>query len=243
MNERPTQGIQLPDDAGPGDPARVMLEARLAEGMERGVLLLRHSAREYRRDIHDLENPLTEAGRSLALTLGRRLPQSALRGYASPAHRCIETASLLIEGANTQHQRQLGEPTARPVEALGVFFALDQIRMWKGLRQAEGLSGYVDQWVYGGVDSAIMMAPTLAARFILDVLLAKLDSPGPQQQSPSIDICVTHDMTILMMRHVLGLEPVERGPVNYLDGLLLYREGERVMLASSLGGRVVLDPS
>ena len=64
-----------------------------------------------------------------------------------------------------------------------------------------------------------------------------------QQQSPSIDICVTHDMTILMMRHVLGLEPVERGPVNYLDGLLLYREDERVMLASSLGGRVVLDPS
>ena len=60
-----------------------MLEARLAEGMERGVLLLRHSAREYRRDIHDLENPLTEessTAKSHALLPGEHLVWQVFAG-------------------------------------------------------------------------------------------------------------------------------------------------------------------
>ena len=53
-----------PDDDF-GDASARMTRAIFAEGAERAVLLMRHSAREYRRDIHDLENPLTAEGRSI----------------------------------------------------------------------------------------------------------------------------------------------------------------------------------
>ena len=62
-----------PDDDF-GDASARMTRAIFGEGVERGVLLMRHSAREYRRDVHDLENPLTAEGRSLAARFGASLP-------------------------------------------------------------------------------------------------------------------------------------------------------------------------
>ena len=58
-----------PDDTF-GDATARMTRAVFSEGVDRAVLLMRHSAREYRRDIHDLENPLTEEGRELAARFG-----------------------------------------------------------------------------------------------------------------------------------------------------------------------------
>ena len=49
-----------------GITTAAMVNETFAQGVERGVLLMRHSAREFRRDIHDLENPLTDHGRGLA---------------------------------------------------------------------------------------------------------------------------------------------------------------------------------
>ena len=57
-----------------GDATARMTRAVFAQGAKRAVLLMRHSAREYRRDIHDLENPLTDAGRALAARFGAALP-------------------------------------------------------------------------------------------------------------------------------------------------------------------------
>ena len=55
-----------------GDATARMTRAVFSEGVDRAVLLMRHSAREYRRDIHDLENPLTQEGRELAARFGAR---------------------------------------------------------------------------------------------------------------------------------------------------------------------------
>ena len=44
-----------------------------AKGAERGVLLMRHSAREFNRDINDLLNPLTDHGRQLSVAMARLL--------------------------------------------------------------------------------------------------------------------------------------------------------------------------
>ena len=63
-----------------------MIKDRFTKGVDRGVLLMRHSAREYRRDIHDLQNPLTEQGRDLSLRMGDMLgPDLNMRGFASTA--------------------------------------------------------------------------------------------------------------------------------------------------------------
>ena len=141
-----------PDDTF-GDATARMTRAVFSEGVDRAVLLMRHSAREYRRDIHDLENPLTEEGRALAARFGTQLPDVNLRGYSSPVKRCTDTGTLAI-GASSAAGRGGVVSRVRDVEAFGVFYALDQIRMWKGLRDAGGLANYVGGWFAGDVSQA-----------------------------------------------------------------------------------------
>ena len=124
-------------------------------GIDRAVLLMRHSARTFDRSINDLLNPLTEHGRGLSRRFGAALPKHVrIRGYASPPERCMETAQITID-AHAAGGGAAGR--TRPVEALGVFYALDQQKMWKGLSQASGLPEYVGQWFAGDVPSDAMM--------------------------------------------------------------------------------------
>ena len=115
-----------------GDATLAQVEAMANEGCTHMVLLMRHSAREFNPDVHDLENPLTDEGRELSQRLGRQLPKAyTLRGYASPAGRCVETAQLCLDG----HAAEGGSSTrVRPVEGLGVFYVLDQMKMYRVMR-------------------------------------------------------------------------------------------------------------
>ena len=228
-----------PDDDF-GDATTTMTRAIFKEGAERAVLLMRHSAREYRRDVHDLENPLTQEGRALAARFGAQLPDVNLRGYSSPVMRCRDTASLAIE-ASAAARRDGVIAKVRDIEAFGVFYALDQIRMWKGLREAGGLAEYVDQWFAGDVPLAAMMRPQRAVAMMLEVMLDKIEAPAIQPGSAQLDLCVTHDMTIFAMRHGTGLEPVDAQDVRFMDGLLMFKRDGEVFFASQHGGEVVID--
>ena len=204
-------------------------------GAKRAVVLMRHSARTFDRNIHDLLNPLTDHGRELSRNFGAALPKQArIRGYASPPERCMETAQLAI----AQHIEGGGEGLrTRPVEALGVFYALDQQKMWKGLSQAQGLADYVGQWFAGDVPADAMMPAPLAVDMVLRSLIPKLQTDDDQ---PHIDLCVTHDMTIFTMRHGVGLEPTTGPNVEFLDGLVLTEEEGRFVMRSTHGGEVAL---
>lgn len=228
-----------PDDDF-GDASARMTRAIFGEGVERGVLLMRHSAREYRRDVHDLENPLTAEGRSLAARFGASLPDVNLRGYSSPVMRCRETGALAIE-ASAAAQRGGVISKVRDIEAFGVFYALDQIRMWKGLRKSDGLADYVGQWFAGKVPQSAMMRPQRAVGMVLEVMLDKLTAPAIQAGTPQLDLCVTHDMTIFTMREGVGLEPVTGPDVRFMDGLLMYEQDDKVFFASQHGGIVEVD--
>ena len=228
-----------PDDDF-GDASARMTRAIFGEGVERGVLLMRHSAREYRRDVHDLENPLTAEGRSLAARFGASLPDVNLRGYSSPVMRCRETGALAIE-ASAAAQRGGMISKVRDIEAFGVFYALDQIRMWKGLRKSDGLADYVGQWFAGKVPQSAMMRPQRAVGMVLEVMLDKLTAPAIQAGKPQLDLCVTHDMTIFTMREGVGLEPVTGPDVRFMDGLLMYEQDDKVFFASQHGGIVEVD--
>ena len=228
-----------PDDDF-GDASARMTRAIFGEGVERGVLLMRHSAREYRRDVHDLENPLTAEGRSLAARFGASLPDVNLRGYSSPVMRCRETGALAIE-ASAAAQRGGVISKVRDIEAFGVFYALDQIRMWKGLRKSDGLADYVGQWFAGKVPQSAMMRPQRAVGMVLEVMLDKLTAPAIQAGTPQLDLCVTHDMTIFTMREGVGLEPLTGPDVRFMDGLLMYEQDDKVFFASQHGGIVEVD--
>ena len=228
-----------PDDDF-GDASARMTRAIFGEGVERGVLLMRHSAREYRRDVHDLENPLTAEGRSLAARFGASLPDVNLRGYSSPVMRCRETGALASE-ASAAAQRGGVISKVRDIEAFGVFYALDQIRMWKGLRKSDGLADYVGQWFAGKVPQSAMMRPQRAVGMVLEVMLDKLTAPAIQAGTPQLDLCVTHDMTIFTMREGAGLEPATGPDVRFMDGLLMYEQDDKVFFASQHGGIVEVD--
>ncbi len=214
----------------PGEGSVALVDRLVGEGVERLALITRHSAREFNRDVHDLVNPLTDEGRLLCRQMGEALPKGLhLRGYASPPERCVETAKLIIDAHAVGGGRR---GTVRPVESLGVFYALDQIKMWKALQLAGGLSAFVGQWAAGEVAADAMIPARDAARLILRSTWLRLQ--GGQENS-NVDLCVTHDMTILMLRDQWLGEPAVTHSVGFLEGLALYERAGSVWLRSTFG--------
>ncbi len=212
-----------------------LIDSVLGARADHAVVLMRHSAREFAPGVHDLANPLTSEGRDLAVQLGAALPKDVtVRGYASPPERCMETAELIIAG----HRDRGGAATRhRPVEGLGVFYALDQMKMWRALSAAGGLVPFVEGWVGGDVPVDAMIPAEVAADLILRLLAARLADPVHSRQ---LDICVSHDLTLYMMRHVLLDEPPTGPAVQFLDALVLYRADGETWLTSQHGEPVAV---
>lgn len=217
-------------ETGYGDATVLLLDRVLERGVTHAVALMRHSAREFVPGRHDLLNPLTEEGRQLARGLGERLPKHlTLRAYASPPERCMETAALILEG----HRGAGGAVTRhRPLEALGVFYALDQMKMWKSMDSSGGLVPFLQSWVRGEVSADAMMPPDLAARMLLRVLADKIRAPVAERQ---LDLCISHDMTLYLLRDRLLGEGFDGPEVRFLDALVLYEEGGELWMTSHHG--------
>lgn len=213
-----------------GDAALDMIKEAVANGVDHAAVLLRHSARTFKDGLHDLDNQLTDEGRSLCRRLGRRLPKDlTLRAYASPAHRCLETAQLILEA----HEAEGGAITRhRPVEALGVFYALDQMKMWKGMEAAGGMANYLQSWLAGAVPADAMMPAHWAARLVLGCMAEKLATPVAR---PQLDLHVSHDVTLHLLRSALLGEPADGPPAEFLDGLLVWRAEGALWLKSQHG--------
>ncbi len=207
-----------------------LLHSLLDSGVERVSLLTRHSAREYARDKHDLLNPLTEAGRQYSTRFGLALDKTLhVRGYASPPERCVETATLAIDA----HQSEGGDATpVRPVESLGVFYALDQIKMWKGMQIAGGLAPYVRAWVDGELPADAMIPSALAAPMLASAAVHRLRTAKAPRH---VDLCVSHDITLMMVKHELLGEVPEEHSVAYLDGVAVF-EADGEIWAQSVHG-------
>ncbi|MCZ6709526.1 MAG: histidine phosphatase family protein [Gammaproteobacteria bacterium] len=226
-----------------GEATIDLLHSVYDRGVDRAVALMRHSAREFEPGRHDLENPLTAQGRKLAHRLGSRLPEGlTLRGYASPPHRCMETTELILAG----YASQGGVVTRhRPVEALGVFYVLDQMKMWRSMDAVGGLVAFLQAWFRDEVPLDAMMPPKLAAKLVLRVVAEKLKAPaekntGAAADSPRghLDVCVSHDMTLLLVRDQLLGEKVSAADVDFLDALVAFEQGGSLWMTSHHGAPV-----
>lgn len=216
----------------PGATAVALVEDVLADGATHLVLLMRHSAREFAPGKHDLLNPLTDEGRVLARRMGERLPAALLvRGYSSPAERCIETGDLILEG----HAGKGSEVTRnRPAEALGVFYILDQMRMYMAMQAAGGQVPLLEKWFRGEVGPDTMIPSQIAASLVAAFAASKLNDP---LASPQLDIMVSHDMTLYTVRdRLLGQTAAECGDVNFLDAIAIYRNDGELLIRSHHGG-------
>jgi hypothetical protein len=119
-----------------------------------------------------------------------------------------------------------------------VFYALDQMKMWKVMRDAGGLVPFVDRWIRGGGPHDAMIPAQQAARLLVGVLAAKLRQPVADTQA---DLCVTHDMTIYLLRDLLLGEPANGPAVAFLDALLLYQRDGALWMQSHHGEARRLD--
>ena len=210
-----------------------LIDQAFETGAEHVVALMRHSARTYLEGAHDLDNQLTDEGRGYARELAQRLPaELTIRGYTSPVERCRETAQIVLDA----HAERGGDARRnRPVEALGPFYALDQMRMWKGMSLAGSLAEYVDDWVAGKISPGAIIRADQAADLILDVLEDRLNAPLADRQKGQLELCVSHDITLYMVRDRLLSQPTSTAPVQYLDALVVYRQGGNLMMASHHG--------
>ena len=215
---------------GYGKATSDLLANIYARGIDHAVLLMRHSAREYDPEKHDLDNPLTNEGREYARILGADLPNGlTARGYASPSNRCMETADLVLEG----YKNSGGTITRnRPVEGLGIFYVLDQMKMWRFMTDLGGLAPFVDAWFRGEVTEGVMIKSDQAANIILGILSERLDEQTFPRQ---LDVCVSHDITLYLMRNRLLGQGTDRGPVHYLDAVAAYMRDGSLWLETSLG--------
>lgn len=221
----------------PGTVTNELVSSLFNDGASHVALLMRHSAREFAPDKHDLLNPLTDEGRALARELGSRLPKSVtVRGYSSPAERCVETADLIMAG----HEADGGLVTRnRVVEALGVFYVLDQMKMFMAMRERGGIVPMINAWVAGEVAADILMPPHVAATLLGKLIDERLKN---DPEATELDLLVSHDFTLFLIKSVLLSQlPDDYPEVNFLDGIAFFRRGGETFVQSHHAAPIPLE--
>ncbi|MCZ6869150.1 MAG: histidine phosphatase family protein [Gammaproteobacteria bacterium] len=219
-----------------GDAMIAHLGSLRGRGITRALAVVRHAAREYVEGRHDLENPLTDEGRSMALSFGERLPADlTVRAYSSPVERCVDTAGLILEG----HRAKGGAAERhRVVEGLGLFFILDQRKMFRLMRDVHGGGqGFIRAWCDRRIGEDVVIPAQDAARIMLSMLASKLP-PGES----ALTVGVSHDFNLFMLREqLLGMRLEDHGHVEYLDGIVVFEDADGVWVEAPGVAPIALD--
>ena len=186
-------------------------------------LVLRHAERE---DIpagtFGVDAPLTARGIESAESLGATLAsvRSEIGVATSPVPRCVSTAKAILRGGGRPEElvlnRRLGDPGPYVIdeEAAGALFLeigiLEIVR--RQLCDAEPPAG---------------MRPTAeGVDLLLELTSSRLRHGG------RLNVYVTHDSILaVLVAHLYGLRVDDIRWPGYLDGLLMWRNGERLHFA------------
>jgi hypothetical protein len=139
----------------------------------------------------------------------------------------VDTAQLCLDG----HAAEGGSVTrVRPVEGLGVFYVLDQMKMYRVMRDMGTLPQFVSAWSESTIPEDALIPAQNAAQILMRVVTEKLNQPVAEKQ---IDVCVSHDLSLYLVRDRLLRESSDQGPVEFLDALVAFRRDDRVWLQSA----------
>ena len=103
------------------------------------------------------------------------------------------------------------------------------------MRDAEGLAPFVERWVQGALPVDAMIPAGMAAELMARAALHRLETALPANGRPHVDVCVTHDLSLMMLKATMLDEPPEAYPVAYLDAVVLYERAGRWHLRSVHG--------
>ena len=98
---------------------------------------------------------------------------------------------------------------------------------------ATGQIAFLARWFAGTVPPDVMMPADLAAKLVGRVVASKLEAPLERPQS---DVCVSHDMSLYLVRDpLLGLGVETSGAVDFLDGVVFYEREQRLWMRALRG--------
>lgn len=207
------------------------------KGIENMVVVVRHSARHY--DLARPENEpfmsLTEEGKEYAFNMGTRLPRGyTLQLLSSVLGRCIETAYLLDKG-----YMSIGGKTRNAVieSKLAPFYVNRPLDL-APIFSDPGLD-FIRYWFEGNVSPDIIIDSKEAARSKVDFLKTKLEQSKPGE----IYLGVTHDWNLYLIKeHFLSLRHEDVGEARFLEGIVLYRQDDRLFLLNHQSDPVAVMP-
>ena len=197
---------------------------RLIQSVPEGspvALLIRHSARN---DIPDgdtgIELPLNDLGIRLCQELGRELVGRVKSARSSPVLRCVQTAKLLHQAADTDGEvildKRLGAPGA---------YVLDEQVAW-GNWLVHGNEGVIQHLVSGSWALPGMADPAEAANGLIAHFL---ECAGGE---PGLHLFISHDsiVTPTVARALSQDMPKSQWP-EYLDASAFWRQQNGWMVA------------
>jgi hypothetical protein len=190
-------------------------------GCSRGALVIRHGPR-YGGDVALSTDDLTEAGKEAAFRLGRRLGNGkAMRFFSSPLNRCIQTATLIAEGAGVRADiettRILGKPGPFPIDEAQV----ERYCIENTLKQ------FMVDWVDGKVPQTTIGPLPDGAKTLTDYVINNLRSGGD-----GLDVYIGHDIFLTPVPiHYLGYDIKDKGLLGFLDGFTLVMDEKGPSLA------------
>jgi hypothetical protein len=166
---------------------------------------------------------ITPEGAAAAEAMGQRLSGFAhVRLFHSPVKRCKQTADCLARGLQ---KTGIAVDHVGTEDALGVDYILD-------LKEAGRLSDlhgehFVRLWIQQQISQSVVGAAKPIVQAKIAYLTTKLAEPC--QGGRRLDLHITHDWNILILRELLlGLRHEEMGWLTFLDGLALSLSGSQL---------------
>ena len=98
------------------------------------------------------------------------------------------------------------------------------------MRDIVTLTQFVSAWSESTIPEDALIPAQNAAQILMRVVTEKLNQPVAEKQ---IDVCVSHDLSLYLVRDRLLRESPDQGPVEFLDALVAFRRDDRVWLQSA----------
>jgi len=208
-----------------------ILGSLLGQGIQKMTLLVRHAERHYDpQNLHDeLFLSLTEKGKNDAYAFGLMLPQKLhYRFFSSDRSRCLETAYQIEKGCI---ERGAKTTVNTITSLLSPFFFINYEKAISNY-VTRGLDFFYQSWLDGHVSKDIIEQPEAVFQKLVAWLADQLVDTG----DPYVNIAVTHDCHIYLMRH-LGLrhELYEFTEVGYLEGVVVFKLQDKFRVIDNRG--------
>jgi hypothetical protein len=182
------------------------------------AIIIRHADRDggLNQVVHEDER-LNEFGIGRSERLGKLLePFSELRSFSSPVGRCKETCLHISKGYGA-----VVEPVATELLGMSAPFMVDPKQAYMKMREV-GLLGFVDLYVRGSLDKGIALPCSEGTTMLFSYVINNIRS-----MTGGVGVFITHDMIITPpMAYYFGYDFKGKGLVPFLDGVVMYEEGD-----------------